>query len=338
MRRIAFVCIAIYLISCGEEQLLRDKPVSLHIPSGFPPIQYPEGNEPSELRLRLGRILFYDNRLSMDHSVNCGTCHVLSAAFTDGKAKSIGRAGTEIRRNAPTLANIAWMPRLMMEGGVPSLETQVLSPLHDSLEMGFNMMTAVHTLNQDEELKALAKAAYGRDSIDPWVVTRALACFERSFISGDSYYDRYRQGQSDALSEEAVAGMKLFFSEKTGCAECHSGVFFTDFGYHNIGLYEEYADSGKERASHDSSDIGKFKTPTLRNIALTAPYMHDGSLNTLQDVIAFFNDGGHDHPNKDERIHPLQLTEKESAELISFLTSLSDYNFVQSAHLLPLER
>jgi cytochrome c peroxidase len=200
------------------------------------------------------------------------------------------------------------------------------------------MMPILARLNGDAYLKELARAAYGRDSIDAFVLTRALACFQRTFMSGDGRYDRYLQGKKDQLNEKELRGKELFFSAETHCSDCHSGVFFTDMDYHNIGLEEVYADDGKARATHRDEDVGRFKTPTLRNIQLTAPYMHDGSMASLEEVIAFYNAGGKAHRNKDERIHPLGLTPAQQADLLAFLTTLTDWNFVQNEDLLPLMR
>ncbi len=334
-----WLCLLVLLIAaCHSKHVpsIVDEPVHVRIPAGFPSIEYPEGNEPTKLRVELGRILFYDNRLSTDGTTNCGSCHVLSAAFTDGRTISSGMHGVSGKRNAPTLVNLAWMKRFMMEGGVPTLETQALAPLHDSLEMGTNMMHAVALLNRDNHLVELARAAYGRDSIDPFVITRALACFQRTFISGDSRYDRFRLGKVDQMNGRELRGMDLFFSERTHCSECHSSVFFTDMDYHNIGLDEVYRDEGKARATHHTEDVGRFKTPTLRNIQLTAPYMHDGRMGSLEEVIAFYNSGGMAHVNKDARITPLGLSQEEQTDLLAFLTTLTDWNFVQNKDLLPL--
>lgn len=325
-------------ISCGSNPQLKDNPIRIKKPAHFPAIEFPEGNDPTALRIELGRLLFYDARLSADNSTNCASCHVLSSAFTDGKRISTGLHGVSGKRNAPTLANLAWMPYFMMEGGVPTLELQALAPLHDSLEMGMNMMHAIDKLRSDPYLVQLTKAAYQRDTIDPYVVTRALAAFQRTLVSGDSRYDRYSfQNMKDQMNEHELAGMELFFSEKTNCSECHSGVFFTDFGFHNIGLYHEYTDRGRERVTHQKEDIGKFKTPTLRNIELTAPYMHDGSMVTLADVVEFYNRGERRHENQDRRITPLQLSETEKENLVAFLKSLTDWNFVQNRNFLPIE-
>lgn len=334
--RLLLISVLFALAACGDQPVFTDEPVNVRIPARFPEIKYPDDNHPTKLRLLLGRKLFYDTRLSENNSIHCGSCHALSAAFTDGRATSAGMHGFAGKRNAPSLANVAWTPRLMMEGGVPTLETQVLAPLHDTLEMGASMMLAVDKLNQDDELRALSKAAYGRDSIDPYVITRALAAFQRTFISGDSRYDRYKQGLTTELNEREISGMNLFFSEHTQCGSCHPDVLMSDYGYYNIGLYDEYTDTGKERASGKPEDIGKFKTPSLRNIALTAPYMHDGSIWSVDEVVAFFNAGGHPHPNKDPRIKPLGLSQQQQEDLVAFLNALTDWNFVQNQHLLPL--
>ena len=328
----------VFIAACSEPSLyvLEDAPIKMNVPAGFPAVEYPSGNEPTRLRVELGRRLFYDNRLSSDYSMNCGSCHALSAAFTDGRTTSPGLHGIAGRRNAPTLVNLAWMKRLMMEGGVPTLETQALAPLHDSTEMAAGILPLIDRLNHDAYLLALTKAAYGRDSVDAYVVTRALACFQRTFFSGDGRYDRYKIGKKEELNESEVRGMQLFFSPQTHCSECHSGVFFTDMDYHNIGLETEYQDEGKARATHRDEDVGRFKTPTLRNIQLTAPYMHNGSMGSLEDVVQLYNNGGFAHRNKDSRIEPLGLTEQEQQDLISFLTTLTDWNFVQRKDLLPL--
>jgi cytochrome c peroxidase len=337
MRCIALLSVLL-ILGCSQvvQPKLSDSEWKGRVPAGFPPVDYPDDNRPTTLRVELGRRLFYDQRLSDDGSLHCGSCHVLSAAFTDGRTTSPGLKGVAGKRNAPTLVNLAWMKRLMMEGGVPTLETQALAPLHDSAEMAGSIMPLLSRLNEDALLKEMARAAYNRDTIDAYVVTRALACFQRTFMSGDGRYDRYKQGRKDQLNAKEIRGMELFFSTKTHCSDCHSGVFFTDMDYHNIGLSEVYADEGKSRATHLPDDIGRFKTPTLRNIQLTAPYMHDGSMASLEEVIAFYNSGGRSHPNKDTRITPLGLSQPEQSDLISFLTTLTDWNFVQNEDLLPL--
>jgi cytochrome c peroxidase len=334
----SLVIVLLAVSACRNSFEFNEQAVSLKYPSWFPKPEIPADNMPTNLRIELGRRMFYSTAFSSDESVSCASCHALSAAFTDGKTVSTGVHGRPGKRNAPTLANLAWMPHFMMEGGVPSLELQALAPIADSNEMNLDILQVATRLNQDDYLRELSLAAYDRE-IDPYVITRALAAFQRTFISGDSPYDRYEfQGKTDQLTDAQIRGRALFFSRQTKCGGCHTDPFLTDFDFHNIGLYENYADPGRERVTYDPADAGKFKTPTLRNVALTAPYMHDGSMNTLEEVVRFYNEGGKDHPNKDFRVQPIGLTPEEEADLVAFLESLTDWNFVQNANLLPLEK
>lgn len=330
-------CLVVLLASCETSPTALDTPLVLKYPSWFENPRITEGNEPTKLRVELGRRLFYDTRLSADRSTSCATCHVQSSAFTDGKALSTNAHGNTGKRNAPSLQNLAWSPYFMMEGGVPTLEMQVLAPVQDPLEMHGNFASILQELALDETIAQLSKRAYNRE-LDVYVITRALANFERTFISADSRFDRYfYQKRNDQLSEEEVKGMALFFSEKTQCSSCHRPPFFTDYQFYDVGLYAQPTDTGKERDTFDPKDRGKFKTPSLRNIELTAPYMHDGSLNTLEDVIEHFDKGGQGSPNKDPRLQPLHLTEQEKKEILAFLRTLTDWTFVQNPNFLPLE-
>lgn len=324
------------LAQCGPsaQPPQHDEPVRIRIPQGFPPMVFPEDNTPTRARIALGRRLFYHTDMSMDGQTHCGTCHVQSSAFTDGRAIAQGAHGQSGRRNTPTLANLGWSPYLMAEGGVPNLELQALAPLHEPSEMGTNMMDAVARINAHEDLRALNRLAYGRDSLDPFTITRALAAFQRTMVSGDSKYDQFKAGVSN-LTDLERKGMELFFSKRLHCSECHSEPFFTDYGFYNIGLYTTYPDPGLERKTHLKADSGKFKTPTLRNIGVTAPYMHDGSLNTLEDVIAFYDSGGKGHHQQDKRIRELHLSQEEKEALVAFLHALTDWNFLQQKTLTP---
>lgn len=313
--------------SCGSEK--SKESYKLEIPAGFPEPTIPEDNQLTSERVELGKFLFYDTRLSANNAVSCASCHKQQLAFADSKPLSMGHNGKEGFRNSPTLANVAYQTTFMMDGGVSSLALQSLAPIHDEEEMGFNINEVVVKLNADSELKKMSKEAYGRDSMDAWVITRALASFQRILISGNSRYDQFEhQGKNDVLTDEEKRGMKLFFSEKTQCSSCHIGFNFTDGKFHNVGLHETYSDPGRERISNESKDFGKFKTPTLRNIEVTAPYMHDGSLSTLEEVIVHFNSGGSNHKIKDSRVKPLNLSDDEQSELIAFLKTLTDEEFV----------
>lgn len=296
------------------------------IPDAFPNMEIPSDNEFSIERWELGKMLFYDTKLSIDSSISCAHCHKASTAFSDNIAKTPGVFNLPGSRNVPTLTNIGFQPYFTKEGGVSSLEKQVLIPIEEHNEMGFNILDAGKRLNKINTYKEKSILAYGRE-MDYYVITRAISCFERSLISSNSNYDQWLDGELE-LSEGVLKGKELFFSDKTNCSTCHSGILFTDFSFQNNALYEVYADEGRYKLTNDINDVGLFKVPTLRNINLTAPYMHDGSLSTLREVVLHYSSGGTAHPNKSEVLTALNLTEDEIKDLISFLESLSDYNFV----------
>lgn len=312
-----------------------DRAVDVAVPDHFPALAVPQANALTEKRITLGRRLFFDTRLSRTGTVSCSSCHLPAQAFADVTAVSFGVDGMAGDRNAPSLGNVGYAPALNADGGVPSLELQVLVPLHDENELDFNDPEAVAALGQDPVYTRLSEVAYGRD-FDNFVITRALAAFQRTLISGNSKYDRVQLGL-DTFSEEEQAGLDLFTSETTQCASCHSGVFQTDFDYANVGLYADYPDLGRQLVTTNSEDGGKFKTPSLRNVALTAPYMHDGSLATLGEVIAHFNAGGVGHPNQDPRIQPLGLDAAQQGQLLAFLHTLSDSTFLANPAYQPLD-
>ena len=303
-------------------------PYELTLPDGFPIPELPEGNELTIARVALGKKLFYDPILSRDSTVSCASCHFQHLAFTDGLAVSEGIDGGMTKRNSPTLANIAYHPYFFRDGGSLTLELQVLGPIEDENEMGNSVLSVVERLKNVPEYVEMTARAYGRE-LDVYSVTRAIAAFQRTMISGNSRYDQYlHQNQTDVLTESEIRGMNLFMSDDLACSTCHSGFDFTQYQLENNGLYAEYADDGRYRISVDSSDLGKFKVPTLRNIALTAPYMHDGSVATLQEVIQHYNTGGQGHPNQSEHIQDLHLTVEEQADLLHFLESLTDEEFI----------
>ena len=327
------------LMGCESTNVsIVDSKFEYKTPSFFPEINLPSDNAPTSLRIQLGRRLFFDTRLSANNKISCASCHVASMAFTDGLETSMGAHGKKGKRNAPTLANLAWMPYFMSEGGVPTLEVQILGPIQDTMEMAFPLPEVVDILKSDIRLNNLSQAAYGR-ALDEYVITRAIACYERSFISADSRFDRffYLKNKNE-LNDSEKRGMQIFFSEKSNCSNCHKPPLFTDYQFYNVGLYMNYEDNGKERVTYKAEDIGKFKTPTLRNIELTAPYMHDGSLNTLRDVIELYNRGGASHPNKSNLIQPQNWSETEMEDLEAFLKSLTDWNFAQNPLFVPLEQ
>lgn len=339
MRRIAFIGILLALASCKPDHnaiyLSEDAPYELTLPDHFPEMDIPDDNALTQKRVELGQRLFFDTRLSRTGTVSCGSCHIQEEGFADVSPFSFGVDGIIGPRNAPSLGNIGFHPRLNGDGGVPNLELQVLVPLHDEREMDFNNLELVELLQNDVLYQRLSKIAYDRP-LDTYVITRALAAFERTLISGNSKYDRVLQGLEE-FSPEEQNGYNLFTSEATQCSSCHSGILLSDFDYANIGLYLDYQDLGRQLVTADPADGGAFKTPPLRNVAVTEPYMHDGSLATLSEVLAHFNGGGAGHPNQDPRIQPLGLTPAELSDLEAFLNTLTDSDFLVNPEYFPLD-
>lgn len=324
------LCIVLSLPSCSKSEPFQSTKQYLEIPTGFPDIVFPADNAFSNERWELGKKLFFDPVLSKDSSISCATCHKPELAFADNQSTSPGiydRLGT---RNSPTLANVAYSPYFIREGSVPTLEMQVLVPIQEHNEFNSNIVDLSEKLNTIPAYVQLSNKAYARNP-DPFVITRAIANFERSILSGNSAYDDYLNGNEQALNATAVKGMQLFNSSRTNCSSCHSGLFFTNHEFENNGLYEIYADSGRMRFTHLESDRALFKVPSLRNVGITGPYMFDGSLLTLADVIDHYNNGGYAHPNKNAQITPLNLTETEKRSLIAFLNSLTDFGFINDA-------
>lgn len=290
-------------------------------------IPYPDDNEITDERIALGRKLFFDKRLSKDESISCASCHLPELAFTDGKRVSEGVEGRQTERNAPSLLNAAYLPTVMYDAHLKSLELQVIVPIQEHVEMDMNMLDLMKRLQKDEEYQRLSKATYNRQ-LDPYVLTRAISTFERSLISQNSRFDKYMKGET-AFSKSEINGWELF-SEKLYCTECHTPPQFTTHQAINNGLYNTYtSDQGRFRIFNDSSDIGKFKVPSLRNCELTAPYMHDGSISSLDGVIQHYSSGGSNHPTKDNRIKSFHLSEKETKELVSFLKTLTDTSYMK---------
>lgn len=331
MRLPAILIFLIICVSCGMEELPEAGfPALMEVPAHFPPVPQPADNIFTPERWALGRKLFYDPVLSADSSRSCASCHRQEKAFADEAALSTGINGLLTSLNVPTLSNVAYQPYYTSAGGVATLEMQILVPVQEHNELGFHIPGIVSRLKAIPAYVEWSGKAYGREP-DAFVVTRALACFERSLISGQSAYDTYlRTGDKAALSENARRGLDLFMSEKCACNHCHSGVLVSNFAFENNGLYEKYPTEGRYRLTELPSDLGKFKVPSLRNIALTPPYMHDGSMQDLETVIRHYESGGKAHVNKSPLIKGFTLTEKERKDLISFLQSLTDTKFIDN--------
>ena len=298
----------------------------IEIPFGFPKIIVPEDNPLSEAKIELGKKLFFEKLLSRDSSISCATCHNPKYAFTDGLEKAKGIKNREVSCNTPTLTNIAYNTSFLRDGVNPSLEAQVIVPIHEKNEFDFHILLAAERLKKKKEYVDLSLAAFG-EIPNPKVISNAIASFERTLISGNSRYDQFTfQKDSSALSINELRGMHLF--NKHNCVSCHSGFNFTNGEVVNNGLYQDYEDIGKMRVTLDSNDKGAFKVPTLRNVALTAPYMHDGSLKSLEAVLDHYIRGGFDNPNKDDRVKELSFSENDKQDLVAFLKCLTDSSFI----------
>jgi cytochrome c peroxidase len=276
----------------------------------------PEDNPLTREKIELGRRLFNDRRLSRDQSVACASCHNPNRAFSTPLPTTIGVGGRRTPRNAPALINRAYGRTFFWDGRTSSLEEQVLKPIQDPNEMDL-------TLEQ----------AAARTKLDVPTMSRALASYVRSILSGDSPYDRYVNGDRSALSSEQQLGLAIFRG-KGNCTACHVGPGFTDEQFHNTGVAwrtpsagsgqaGSFADEGRFAISRNLRDRGAFKTPTLREVARTAPYMHDGSFAALEDVVEFYSEGGRPNANVDGEIRPRHFTSEEKRALVAFLRSLS---------------
>ena len=275
----------------------------------------------------LGEDLFFDPILSTDNTVSCASCHHPSKAFTDGKTLPVGIMGRTSQRNAPTLMNLSVHPHFMFDGGNATLEIQALTPIRDTNEMGSDIKSLIEKLQKSEYNKRSLEL-FDR-SIDPFVLTRSLAAFQKNLISLNSPFDQwYYLGNENAVSNSVKNGFKLF-DDKLHCTSCHKPPYFTNFEFENNGLLPTYNDRGRFMVSGDSSDMYKFKVPTLRNIELTAPYLHNGSIPTLDSLILLYRRGGFDHPTKNAQIQPLDLSENDLNDLKQFLQSLTDTSFIE---------
>lgn len=320
-------------LSCNKEEII-NFPELMEVPAHFEAVPQPEDNHYTPDRWKLGKRLFYDPLFSFDSTKSCASCHRQTFAFGDNKTFTKGVNNLNTMLNVPPLINLAYQPYYTGAGGVPTIEMQILVPIQEHNEFNFNMPAIVRRVNLIPEYIDMAMKAYGRTP-DAYVVTRALACFERSIISAQSDYDKYLSGQKSALSAGARRGLELFESERCGCKKCHSGVNLTNYSFENNGQYTYNPEDGRYRLTLKEEDLGKYKIPSLRNVAFSAPYMHDGSVATLSDVIRGYEKGGFSYPSKSPLIKGFSLTDAERNDLILFLNSLTDINFIRNPIFQP---
>jgi cytochrome c peroxidase len=339
-------------LACSQE------PYSWDLPAHIPPPSVPEDSPMSPERVELGRRLFYDTRLSIDGDMSCASCHQQALAFSDGRARGVGTTGEVHPRGAMSLTNVAYAPRLAWANPlVGSLEVQAMLPLfgEEPIELGMSDVLVLTRLSASADYARWFLAAWPEETapITMANVVAAIASFERTLLSFSSPYDAYVAGDEDALSPQEKRGMELFFSERLECFHCHGGFNFTDtmdhsgmaipeVAFHNTALYDldgagSYPadNTGLAEITGKPSDMGRFRAPTLRNIAVTAPYMHDGSIGSLSEVLDHYALGGRaaSSPLKSEFVAGFLITDDEKADVIAFLEALTDRDFLTDPSL-----
>lgn len=316
-------------IKAKSEVLAHERVFELEVPKGLPTLHIPSDNQLTYAKVALGRQLFFDKRLSLDNSVSCASCHDPKRGWSNSQRFATGVHDQVGQRSAPTIVNAAFHLFHFWDGRAGSLEEQALGPIQNPAEMGMTSLTVLEEkLNAISGYRKQFQKVFGSD-VTAQNISKAIAAFERTILSGDAPYDRFVSGETSALSESAVRGWNLFFN-KAGCSACHAGPNFTDRGFHNIGVGMDrpQPDQGRAAVTGLGGDRGSFKTPTLREISSTAPYMHDGSLATLEAVIEYYNRGGTPNDYLDEDIYPRGLTSSEITDLANFLREgLSSSNY-----------
>lgn len=339
MRFVFFIVTSTLLFGCQKETTIgKDDPVQVAVP-GIPKyignMPQPAYNLMTPEGVALGKKLFYDPILSKNNKVACASCHLQEKAFADDlMISNVGVSGRDLQRNSQPLFNLAWYKGYFWDGGSNSLELQALGPLKHADELSKPIDTLINDLENDTLYVKMFQNAFSSDTIDLRKVCYALAQFERSLISFNAKYDKVLQGQESFTTQEKE-GKKLF---EQHCESCHSGHHFTDFDYHNNGLDGElqFEDPeipywGRYRITLDSADIGKYRTPSLRNIAYTSPYMHDGRFASLGEVVSHYKSGVQFSKTLDDKIKPkLELADQEVLAIIAFLKTLSDDEFVNN--------
>jgi cytochrome c peroxidase len=307
--------------------------IEIHAPLGLPPVPIPADNPPTADTIALGRMLFYDKRLSRDNSIACSSCHKPELDFSDHVPVALGVSGKVGVRNAPTIENAAYLPFQFWDGRASSLELQAASPISNPTEMDQPHEVSVAKLAKVPGYAEMFRKAFGTSDVTIERVEKAIASFERTVLVGDSAFDRYQYGGlKTALTPDQVRGLEVFKDPHRGnCAACHSigpdSALFTDGKFHNTGegVSEDgiITDMGRYHETKVQTDTGAFMTPTLRNIANTAPYMHDGKLKTLQDVVDFYAGEGNSNPFLDREMKSIALTGQDRRDLVEFMKSLS---------------
>jgi cytochrome c peroxidase len=325
------------------------------IPKTFPSMNVPTNNPITAAKIELGRHLFYDKRLSTDGKISCGSCHDASSGFADNVGVSPGVHGLLGNRNAMTLVNLGHYDSYVWNGRFKTLEEHAPGPIFNKVEMGFggddrngdgygeptsDTIILFKNVDGEPKYKTMFKDAFGDENITIDRIAKAIASFERTFVSTSSAFDEFNNGKKDALSANALRGYKLFTDgNKTNCLGCHNGANFTDGQFHVNGIAKTTKDKGRAELTGNSEDIGKFRTASLRNAAVTWPYMHDGSISgpnptaALEAVIRRYSEGGDGRLNQDPKIKKLNLSNQDIADLAAFIQSLTDTKFLHNPAL-----
>lgn len=334
-------CIGIEMIEATYDPTAYE----MDIPSWMPNPVIPPDNPMTEEGVALGRMLFYDPILSSDSTMSCASCHFQEHSFTDAQATSEGVLGMRGTRSSMALVNLAFNAKgFFWDGRAATLEEQALFPVEDHLELNEEWVNVEEKLRRHEEYPVLFREAFGIDrksQITKDLVVKAIAQFERTMISANSRYDQVVWLNNGWFTDAEERGRKLFFFEEAqsidhpGCSHCHFDPLFTDNNYKNNGLDDvdnltDFDDLGLGGVNDNIYDNGKFRVPGLRNIALTAPYMHDGRFQTLEEVLEHYSSGGHGVENEDVNIRPFELTEQDKSDLIAFLNALTDTTFINN--------
>jgi len=294
----------------------------------LPPVIAPPGNPPSSLKIHLGKELYFDTRLSADGTVSCATCHNPALGWSDEGPTSKGIRGQFGGRRAPPVSNAAYSPLQFWDGRSPSLEDQAKGPIQNPIEMGNTHQAMIQTVDRIAGYIEEFRAVFGEGPITVDQVAEAIAAFERTVVTTDSKFDRYARGDHQALTPLEKQGLEVF-NGKAHCTSCHWGPYFSDGRFHNLGVPAKdpkNPDTGRYAVTKNPIDMGAFKTPTVRDAARRAPYLHDGSEKTLESLIDFYNLGGGKDPNLDPLMVPLGLTKLEKKALVAFIKALDSLN------------
>lgn len=326
LRFVAAISAFVMLTGFGEETLQPGHPdLQEWLLPEAPPS--PKDNATTPERVELGKMLFFDPRLSGDGTISCASCHSPLFGWSDGLPTGVGFKGKVLERASPTVINTGYNRIQMWDGRARTLEDQAIGPMRAEVEMNTDLSLVIGWLESNPGYRQAFAKAYPGEPISEDTVAKAIAAFERTIVSNNSPFDRWVRGESDAMTAAQVRGFRVFMNpEKGNCEVCHSAPNFTDDGFHNLGLAsqaDEDADMGRFEHIPIAVLKGAFKTPTLRNVAETAPYFHDGSARTLEEVIAHYERGGDVHDNLSPNMKPLTLTQQDKDDLVAFLQALT---------------